>query len=233
MPPIGRPLPALSPPHHRRAHALIRPILRPRRQTSANRIFLHISPFLRITLLPSQTRVPEVALPFTRLGKMEATELSLPMRYPRLKCEVGITRSAKEMKVIRHEQIITNQPGVRSAPDILQSILHVGRSQPRLSVFCAYGQVNDGRFVRWSEHAVSGSFSTRLITWSVTGRHGQSNSTRRRKSQGRRHAVPPIEFVCLGGPACCRPCFHTPSASLVLTNPPDRGRQTDARQLAR
>src|SRR5438093_10637843 len=109
------------------------------------------------------------------------------------------------MKMVGHQDVMTNQPSVGLAPDIFQSTLNLYRREPRFSILGADGQVDDRRLVRRSEYTMHGALSTRFIIWSVTRGHGYSNTTRRRKSQGRRHAVPPIESVCSGGTACCGP----------------------------
>jgi len=124
--------------------SLKRPIVRLFHQSRADRIFADIIPFLRVIFTASQARVPEIPLPFTGFRQMETTEFPFPIRDPALQRDRQISRCAKQVDVIRYEQIIAYEPGIRLRPDFAERVVDIWLRKPRLTVFGANGQKNNG-----------------------------------------------------------------------------------------
>src|SRR5262249_40929554 len=71
------------------------------------------------------------ALPRPWLLHMSATKAAFPELHPLVYAEMKVIRRTKEMNVIRHQQVISDQPGGRfCAPDVCQRVLDRGVGHP-------------------------------------------------------------------------------------------------------
>ncbi len=93
----------------------------------------------------AQSMMKPVSLPFPILVGMPAAEFPFPKCEPLFNREPQITGRTEQVKVIGHKQIVTDQPGVCSAPDFFEGYLHGAPADPRHAVFRAYSQEYD----RW------------------------------------------------------------------------------------
>jgi len=70
-------------------------------------------------------------LKLPRFVQMVTCKLAFPERYPRIDSKPKFPRSAEQMKVVWHEQVITCQPsGSRFSPDVNQRSLHLRLTHP-------------------------------------------------------------------------------------------------------
>src|SRR5262245_31561401 len=78
-----------------------------------------------------------VTLPAPWLLHVSATEPTFPELDPLVYAEMQITRSTKQVDVIRHDEVIADQPGgCFCAPDVRQGVLDGGVRHPR---YCILG----------------------------------------------------------------------------------------------
>jgi hypothetical protein len=63
------------------------------------------------------------------------------------------------MEVIGHQEIITDEPCVGVAPDSFQGFLDGRLREPRLAIFRANSEENDGRLVEGNFYALRGYFA--------------------------------------------------------------------------
>ena len=129
-------------------------------QSQSNRILKHILPFFLIITRFAQPVVERIPLPFPVLIKMRAAKLPLPERKPSFNSEPQFSRGAKEMKMIRHQQVIADEPRIRFAPDFFKRSLHGFLSQPGHAIFCAHGQEKNSWFVERDFHTLGGRFAS-------------------------------------------------------------------------
>src|SRR5687767_3091372 len=117
---------SLPTPHHPRAVAsppqLLNPPSKPplRRithQTFSHWILPHIPQLLRVILLTPQPMMKTRSLPNPSRISMLPRKLPLPKLHPPLHRKLQITRTTKQMHMIRHQNIITHQPAVRLTPN--------------------------------------------------------------------------------------------------------------------
>ncbi len=119
--------------------ALVRPSFQLGRQSRAHRILLNIKPFLVVILLIPQPVMKAAALKCARIGTSFCQTI-LPETNPTLDGEFQIIRSAKQMQVIGHQQVITDEPGGgRVFPNVMESALHRCLGEPALAPFRANG----------------------------------------------------------------------------------------------
>jgi hypothetical protein len=133
FPPAQSPTNFVNPPK-------IRPVLRRRHQPMSHRVFPHIPPFLRITLAIAQSMMKPTTLECPS-GPMFLRESVFPKTHPPLDREFEIARCAKQMQVIRHQQIITHQPCCRRVlPNAVRRPLHGRLREPTITFLGTNGQ---------------------------------------------------------------------------------------------
>ena len=114
---------------------LVRPVVRIRHQIFPQRILPHVGQLLLVFEAITHSMVKRFPLPLPRLLQMPAAELSFPKLDPLVYVEMQIVRRAKEMQVIRHEQVIADEPGRRFlGPDFGEGIVDGGIGHPLNSV---------------------------------------------------------------------------------------------------
>src|ERR1700722_3377668 len=122
--------------------SLIRPVFRFCHQSGAHGIFADILPFLRITFSIAEPMMKSAALKGSGVGTSFG-KLIFPKRNPTFGCEMQIARRTKKMQMIRHQQIIADQPSRRAVkPEIVQSVLDGNLPEPRRTIFGANSQKN-------------------------------------------------------------------------------------------
>ena len=116
--------------------ALARRVFQLGRQSRAHRILLNIKPLLGNSPHPAagdESRRVEMR----RIGTSFCQTI-LPETNPTLDGEFQIIRSAKQMQVIGHQQVITDEPGGgRVFPNVMDSVLHRCLGEPALAPFRA------------------------------------------------------------------------------------------------
>ena len=112
----------------------IRPILRARRQSTADRILANVLPFLRITFTVAQPMVKATGLKRACVW-MRFGEAIFPKANPAFYREFQIVWRAKQMEVIRHQKVVVDEPCRGDVlPDFMQRVVNRGLRQP-LSAF--------------------------------------------------------------------------------------------------
>ena len=120
--------------------AKVRPVLRPRHQPGADRIFPHVLPFLRVTFVSAQPMMKSARLKGPGAGKRFG-ETIFPEGNPAFDGESQLTRCAEQVQMVGHQQVIAHQPGRRRVfPDIMERTLDGGLSQPASAFVRADGQ---------------------------------------------------------------------------------------------
>lgn len=138
-------------PHQIKHPAFERPIFNPLNQSLPNWISLNIKPLLGIILTITQPVMPSTRLKFpfchsVRWGErprepfMFQRKFPLPVGNPRFDGEMQISRRAKQMQMIRHQQIIAHQPSGRLRPRLTQKSVRRFVCQPRLPFVGVDGQ---------------------------------------------------------------------------------------------
>lgn len=116
--------------------SLIWPFVRTRHQSFPQWIFPHVIQLLFVFLAVAHSMMERLSLPGPRLVRVTAAELALPKLNPLINAKMQITRRAKEMQMIRHEQIIASEPRARILPpELCKRVLHDGTGHPWHSVF--------------------------------------------------------------------------------------------------
>jgi len=101
----------------------VRPILRLLHQTLSHRILADVLPLLRVTLAITHTMMKAAVLKSSGV-RMRFGEAVLPEPNPTFDGEFQIARRAKQMQMIRHQQVIAHQPGRgRVLPDAMKRAL--------------------------------------------------------------------------------------------------------------
>lgn len=104
-------------------------------QIFTERILLNISPLGRIILTFAQPMMPSTRLEIPLFAAMPPPEISFPKSNPLFNGERQILRRAKHMEVIRHQQIISDQPGRCRQPSFVKLPVRRFVCQPRHTVF--------------------------------------------------------------------------------------------------
>ena len=147
---------------------LIQPFFGLSHQSCANGIFTNIIPFLRVIFAAPQTCVPEIPLPFARVWKIQTVECPFPICDPALQRDRQISRCAKQVDVIWHQQIIAHQPGGCRDPCLSQEMMRVWIGQPWNPVFSRDCQQNKIRTAKLSVNSRCRVFSANckiFVVW--------------------------------------------------------------------
>ena len=135
----------LTSPPQRFHHSLTGPTIGLFHQPFAQRIFTNIIPFFRVALLPSQPVMKRMRLPSAMRILMDPPELPFPKRHPFLQGKSQILRRAEKMQMVRHEQVITDQPCLCRLPRCAEVFMHGGIRNPRFSSIRTNRQKNNSR----------------------------------------------------------------------------------------
>ena len=122
-----------------------RPVFRFRHQSLPHRILLHISPLLRELLSASNTVMKTRTLPFPSLVQMRPDKLAFPILHPTFQRECQIPRSTKQMEMIGHQKIISQQPCICFLPYTAQRFMHFLLRYPGNPIFCIHCQKENVR----------------------------------------------------------------------------------------
>ena len=114
--------------------AFVGPVLRASDQSFANGILLYIEPFLRITLAVTQSMMPATRLEVPFGISMFPAKITFPISDPFLNGEGGVARRAKAVQVIRHQEVIADQPCRRFQPSLVDELPSCVACQPRLVI---------------------------------------------------------------------------------------------------
>jgi hypothetical protein len=163
-----------SAPNQIKYAAFERPVFNPLNQSFAERIFLNINPFFRIIFTITQTMMPAARLKFPcrRWGESPRrpfvfqTELTFPVGNPSFNCKMQIPWRTKQMQMIRHQQIIANQPSRRFRPSLAKKLMCHFIRQPRFALFCVDSQQNNVGLAKLDMNAGSRILTLRqFIFW--------------------------------------------------------------------
>ena len=87
--------------------------------------------------------MPAARLKTPVLASMPPPKITFPKSYPLFNSECQIVRRAKQVEMIRHQQIITDEPGGRGLPCLMQMFVGIFVSHPRRPVFCCHCEQDD------------------------------------------------------------------------------------------
>jgi len=122
--------------------AFERPIFHASDQFCAHRIFLNINPFCRTALFCPQTVMPSARLKIPIVTAMPPAEIPFPVSDPLFNREGQIPRRAKCVQMIRHQQIIADQPRGCRQPGLVEKVVGGRVCQPGNPVFRCDRQQN-------------------------------------------------------------------------------------------
>src|SRR5687767_2787831 len=111
-------------------HPLMRPILGLGDEASFDWVLLHVSPALGIILIPAQAMVKGVRLPLAFIVCVKAAELALPKCDPMFEGKIEIVRSAEEMQMVRHQQIVAGYPCLGGLPRLNKMFVNARMQKP-------------------------------------------------------------------------------------------------------
>ena len=95
---------------------LKRPHLTLAHQPRSHRILPHILPLLRITLPPSQSRIPVMRLPTPTPSRREPPKTALPKTDPSVQRNIQSLWRTRKMHMIRHQHIASHPPRIGFLP---------------------------------------------------------------------------------------------------------------------
>ena len=78
---------------------------------------------------------------------MLLAKLGFPIANPIIKVNPHLSGGSKQVDVVWHEDVLAHQPRGSVRPDRAQQVMNLGRSEPRLTVFCAYREEDDSRTI--------------------------------------------------------------------------------------
>ena len=134
-------------------------------QAFSNRIFLNVKPFPRIILVFPQAVMPAARLKHPFLVFMPPMEIPFPKSDPLFNGECQLTRRAKKVQMVGHQQIIPDQPGSRRKPCLSQKLMRRSICQPRRALFCRDGEENDVWPAKLDQHSARRIFSSDLCIY--------------------------------------------------------------------
>lgn len=153
---------------------LVRPVVGIRHQLFPQRILPHIGELLLVFDPVTHSMVKGFPLPCPRTIQMPTAELSLPKLDPLVYVEMEIVWRAKEMQVIRHEHVITDEPRRRFLrPDFSEGILDGRVSHPRNPVFGVHRDEENVRLPQENVRAGGGCLATDLWINSFASTHAR------------------------------------------------------------
>jgi hypothetical protein len=123
-------------------------------QTGPHWVLLHVEPFLRVTVGAPQAMMKSQRLPDPMLVIVRFTESALPKCDPLLDGEIQIARRGEQMQMVRHQNVIPDQPYVSSTEGIHEQAVRLFASQPRTSVLCANGDEHNRRLLNIHANAL-------------------------------------------------------------------------------
>ena len=121
--PASRSPKLFSTPNQIKNPTLERPIFNPLNQSFPKRIFLNINPLLGIILAVAQPMMPAARLKFPLRVLVLQRKFSLPISNPGFNRKMQISRRTKQMQMIWHQQIITNEPSRGLRPCLTQKLM--------------------------------------------------------------------------------------------------------------
>src|SRR6267142_1959874 len=74
-------------------------------------------------------------LPAPFQTRRATSELALPKTDPRVERKVHIMRRAEEMCMVRHQDVATDRPFARFAPDVAQTSMGLVADKPQFAIF--------------------------------------------------------------------------------------------------
>jgi hypothetical protein len=125
--------------------SLIRPFSNATSQFRAHWILLNVKPLLRITFVLPQSVMKRMRLPQPFGVVMRFGELALPIHNPLIHAEMQVARGGEQMQMVMHQNVISNQPGIRSTPNVREQTMGFIASEPWNAVFCANRHKNNRR----------------------------------------------------------------------------------------
>ena len=142
-------------------------VLRAFDEFGADRVFPDVLPFLGVAFSISQSVMKAAGLKCTRI-RMAFRETVFPKSHPLFDGKFEIMRSAEEVDMVGHQQVIAYEPsGGGVFPDIMQRALDGRLREPRFAFFRADVEENPV----WSAEGDVDAFRWRSATW-ITERGG-------------------------------------------------------------
>jgi len=92
-------------------------------------------------------------------------EKTFPITHPPVKRNVEIARRTKEMHVIRHQQVIADQPSLRLTPRFQQKFVNFRLCNPRHAFLRANGDENNCRFTKMNVNARCRFTTPNVVIW--------------------------------------------------------------------
>lgn len=117
--------------------ALIRPISPPGDEFCFHRILQFVEPLFTVAFTVAKLAVEEILLPDRFLLRMRPTtsRICAPEFHPtRERGRGNLTRGAKEMKLIRHNNVSSDKPVIRLAPRFQEDAVNFRSSQQRTAL---------------------------------------------------------------------------------------------------
>jgi hypothetical protein len=124
--------------------ALERPLVRGCNEVFADGILLEVVPFLGVGFVASQTVVPTARLEAPTRVLMFFSEGAFPVGDPFFDRGDWRAGEAEAVKVIRHEDVIGNEPGCCSAPGLFEVLLDGVVGEPGFAIFGGDGEEDAG-----------------------------------------------------------------------------------------
>ncbi len=90
-------------------------------------------------------------------------QLPFPVGDPRLDAKAQVVRRTEAMQVIRHEQVIANQPPGRFLPSLVNQAVNFRRGQPRRALLRVHREQDDVWFTHPKGNSGGRVFPTRLF----------------------------------------------------------------------
>ncbi len=105
-------------------------------------------------------------------------ELSFPIRDPLVQCEFQVARGAEKMKVIRHEQVIADQPRPRFQPTLAEQLMHDWLDEPTFAITRHDRDEHDVGFTKADMHTRRRMFAPDLTIVRISSRHAPDRAGR-------------------------------------------------------
>jgi hypothetical protein len=163
--------------------ALVGPIVNAHDQSFANRILLHVEPFLRIALAVAQSMMPAPRLKFPTGVPMLPAKLTFPVGDPFFDGELEVTWRAEAMQVVRHHKIIADQPCRCFQPGLMQQVMNFRVVQPRLTILGGHRQQHPVWPAKLHLNPRSRKLPPDIIKWR-SGVHASIGEARLRRAIG-------------------------------------------------
>ncbi len=130
--------------------AKVRPLLRAFDQSCPNRVESNVVPFFRIRFTASQSMMESSGLKRTGRGT-PLRKTVLPKGDPSFQRDLQIPWGAKKMEMIRHQQVVADQPCCCiELPDFVECLLNRRIRQPRFTLMCG-DREKDPIWLSWDQ----------------------------------------------------------------------------------